>query len=68
MKYDIGSWFQISLIKLRKYLPLHTVSRYNKYLILLNTFSASTEVNILKIGGLIDLMHYINAFANLKVS
>lgn len=40
----------------------------HRYLILLNTFSASPETNILKISGLSDLMHDINASANMKLS
>lgn len=40
----------------------------HRYLILLNTFSASTEIKVLQISGLSDLIHDINASANIKLS
>lgn len=71
MKYEVGSWFQMPFNRLRKCPSIFSVPyaffMKHRYLILLNTFSASTEINILKISGLSDLMHDINATIKLSL-
>ena len=65
------SWLQIPFIRLREYSPFlvfQVIFIGNRQFISLNTFLASTEINILKTSGLMDLILYVNALAIIKLS